>query len=155
VKKFLAVSISILMGIGIVSTAKADDLNKRIGIGLGNPYISLKYGLSSKLSIEARGAFGSGISVYGARFYYNFNPKDRSVIFIGGEGDFVSFDKEDISGTGYVVYAFVGGEYFITKRFTFNLDIGPAFIGLEEDELNLSVEGIEYVFNLGINFYFK
>lgn len=68
-KKFLTGSISILIGIGIVSTTKANDLTKRIGIGLGNPYLSIKYGLNSKYSIEARGAFGSEITVGGARFY--------------------------------------------------------------------------------------
>lgn len=151
-RKFL---LSLVISMLISFTAEADDLAKRIGIGFGNPYISVKYGLNSKFSIEARGAFGSGIIVSGARLYYNFNPEDRAVIFIGGEGDYVTFDTDDVSGNGYVGYAFVGGEYFISKKFTFNLDIGPAFIGLKEDEFDLDVSGLEWIFNLGINYYFK
>jgi hypothetical protein len=58
-----------------------------------------------------------------------------------------------VSGKGDVIYPFLGGECFIIKRFALTLDIGPAFIYLEEDEFNLSVKGVEYLFNLGINFY--
>jgi len=154
-KVLLTMTISVLMSFGITSVANADDLTKRIGIGLGNPYISIKYGFNSKCSIEAKGAFGSGITVGGTRFYHNFNPNDRTVIFMGVEGNHVSFDTNDISGNGWIGYGFVGGEYFISQKFTFNLDIGPAFISLEEDECGLSIDGVEWVFNLGVNFYLK
>ena len=49
----------------IISPVNAENIHKKIGIGLGYPFLSVKYGLSSKLSIEARGAFGKGIQVYG------------------------------------------------------------------------------------------
>jgi hypothetical protein len=171
-KLLLSLILIILFTFGIVSITEAETETKteantlkgKLGIGLGYPWVSIKYGITHKFSIEVRGAFGSGINVYGVRLYYNFNPKhriDRIVIFTGLEGDYVSFNvdtgnkEEKMSGNGYIGYTFLGGEYFITKRFTLNLDIGPAFISLEEDEFNLSVDGIEYVFNLGINFYFK
>jgi len=148
-------TISILVGFLFLSSASGDSLANRIGIGLGNPYIAVKYGLTSKFSVEGRGAFGSGILAYGARLYYNFNPRNRTVIFIGGEGDYVSFDVDDVKGLGVVGYGFVGGEYFITRKFTFNLDIGPAYIFLKEGEFDFDVHGFEWVFNLGINYYFK
>ena len=73
----------------------------------------------------------------------------------GGEGDYVRFDTDDISGKGYVVYLFAGGEHFLTRRLTVSLDIGPAFIGLEGESSRVSVDGIEYVVNVGVNFYFR
>jgi len=155
-RKFLRVLVLIsLLNVGAVYTGYSDDLTHRIGLGLGNPYVSLKYGISRKWSAELRGAFGSGITVIGGRSYYNWNPERRTVIYCGVEMDYVTFDTEGISGSGYVGYAFVGGEHFITKRLTFTLDIGPAFIVLKENKFKLNVQGIEYVFNLGINFYFK
>lgn len=145
----------IYIGFIFTLTVQADDLTNRIGIGAGNPYISIKYGLTPKFSVETRGAFGSGISVGGARLYYNLNPNQKAVFFLGGEGDYVSFDTDDLSGNGYVGYIFTGGEYFISKKFTFTLDIGPALVGLKEDELASNVEGVEWLFNLGINWYFN
>jgi hypothetical protein len=159
-KKWTVLVLGILLFSSIATKSLANDLTRRLGIGLGWPYLSLKYGISPRFSIEGRGAFGEGIGVYGARLYYNFNPKDRAVIFTGLEGDYVNFDveiedeEEGMRGKGYVGYLFVGGEYFITDNFTFNLDIGPAYIDLTEDEFDLNVSGIEWLYNLGISFYF-
>ena len=145
----------LLVGSLTTSIAVADNLDNRIGIGLGNPYFSIKYGLSSRFSIEGRAAFGSGIFAGGARLYYNFNPEYRTVILAGGEGDYVSFNVHDVEGSGFVAYGFVGGEYFITRKFTFNLDIGPAYIFVRENQFDFNEKGLEWVFNLGINYYFK
>lgn len=131
----------------------ANDLSSRFGIGLGNPYIALKYGFNAKISSEVRASFGEGITVYGIRGYYNLNSQSTSVLFLGLEGDTVTFDKEDIAGTGIVLMPFVGIEHFITQNLTFNLDRGPAYINLSSE--GTSVGGVEWVYNLGINFYFK
>jgi hypothetical protein len=158
-KKWTVLILGALFLSSIATQAQANDLSKRLGIGLGWPYLSLKYGINPRFSVEGRGAFGEGIGVYGARLYYNFNPYDRAVIFTGLEGDYVSFDveiedeEEGMKGKGYVGYLFVGGEYFINDNFTFNLDIGPAYIDLTEDEFDLNVSGIEWLYNLGINLY--
>lgn len=152
-KKLLLVSLTSLAIIASISiTGHTNDLSGRFGIGLGNPYVALKYGFNAKVSGEVRIAFGEGITVYGIRGYYNFNPQSTSVLFLGWEGDAVTFDKEDIAGTGFVLMAFVGIEHFIAKNLTFNFDIGPAYISLESE--GTSVGGIEWVYNLGVNFYF-
>jgi hypothetical protein len=153
--KFLLILVlfTSLINLKIPSSIHAESLKRRIAIGVGKPYVSLKYGLSPKFSIEARGAFGTGVNMYGARLYYNFTPKDKVVLFFGVEGGYIRFSKDDVSGKGYVIYPCLGGECFILKRLALTLDIGPAFIYLEEDEFNLSIKGVEYLFNLGINFY--
>lgn len=125
----------------------------RWGIGLGNPYISLKYWATPRFAIEGRGAFGSGIGAYSVRFYRGFSPKNKTVIFVGLEGGLINFDKEDIEGDGSFGMLFLGFEHFISKKMTFSLDIGPAYIGLSSE--GTSVGGIEWVYNLGVNFYFK
>jgi len=132
--------------------AHANDHQRKWSIGLGNPYICLKYSASPKFSIEGRGAFGSGISVYSLRFYRNFTRRNKTVTFIGGEVGTINFDKPDKEGNGYVGMLFLGFERFISKRLTFLLDIGPAYISLSSE--GTSVEGIEWVYNLGVNIYF-
>ena len=110
-KKFLLIfGLILLINMSIVCIGYANDLTHKIGVGLGYPYLSLKYGISPKWSGELRGAFGSGIVVVGGRVYYNLNPEKRAVIYYGLEMDYVSFDTEDIAGNGYLVLIFVGGE---------------------------------------------
>ncbi|MEW6097429.1 MAG: hypothetical protein AB1567_13060 [bacterium] len=145
--KKLLIFISFFVTLNIASTVYADDLTKRVGFGFGNPYISIKLGLSPKCSIEGRGAFGSGIKVRGGRFYYNFNPQDKAVIYTGGEYSQISFDTKNISGDGSLKYLFVGGEYFITSHLTFNLDIGPIYLSLKEEKTNISSKESAWLYN--------
>jgi hypothetical protein len=136
-----------------ISNVEAHDLTKRLGIGLGNPYISLKYGINSKFSTELRCAYGENILVVGPRFYHNFNPEDRVVIYLGVEGDYVTFDKDNLNGNGYIGMVFVGMEYFSTNNLTFCTDIGPAYVSLSGNN-DSETDGIGWVINLGINYYF-
>ncbi len=149
----LAVFIIVCFMILTSTIAHANDHQKKWSLGLGNPYICLKYSTSPNFSIEGRGAFGSGISAYSLRFYRNFTHRDKTMTFIGLEGGSINFDKEDIEGDGSVVMIFLGFEHFISQRLTFLLDIGPAYISLSSE--GTSIEGIEWVYNLGINIYFK
>lgn len=143
-----------LMFVGLSSAVVfASSLEKRWGIGLGNPYVSIKYNASKRVAYEVRGAFGSGIGVYSVRFYRNFSWKNKTVTFVGLEGGLINFDKEDIGGDGSFGMLFLGFEHFISKKMTFLFDIGPAYINLSSEDT--SVGGVEWVYNLGINFYFK
>ncbi|MEW6608550.1 MAG: hypothetical protein AB1414_14080 [bacterium] len=136
-----------------LSNAESYNLTKRLGIGFGDPYISLKYGINSKISTELRCAYGEDILVIGPRFYHNFNPKEKVVIYIGVEGDYVTFDKDNLDGNGYIGMAFVGMEYFSINNLTFCTDIGPAYVLLSGDKES-EADGIGWVINLGINYYF-
>jgi hypothetical protein len=124
----------------------------RLSLGLGYPYISLKNNLSKKAALEARYATGSGINVYAGRFYWNLKRYDKTSLFTGFEGGYIKFDTLDIKGTGYETSVFFGGEYFISKRTSFIIDFAPTLIGLKSDDYKIS--GIEWVLNLGLNFYF-
>ncbi len=151
-KKVLVVTF-LLLFIGLGSTfVCADTLEKRWGIGLGNPYLSMKYHVSATTAYEARAAFGAGINVYSVRYYRNSKFKGKSLTFWGLEGGTISFIKEDIGGSGYFAMLFVGLERFILKKMTLSFDIGPAYISLSSDDI--SVEGVEFVYNLGIYYYF-
>lgn len=136
-----------------VKTVATEHPPVKVAISLGNPYISLKVG--RKWNFEARGAFGSGIKVFSGRILRNFNDQDRKTnLFAGAEAGTISFDRT-ISGKGFLGYTFVGGEYFITPEFALNLDAGIGYIGLTEKVTKIDVAGIEYIVNMGINFYLR
>jgi len=123
------------------------------GITGGYPYLGLKYNFSDKISAEARYATGSGVNVYSGRFYWNFIRYDKLSLFTGPEFGYVNFNTYDMKGTGYETGVMLGGEYFITPGFSFMIDFTPTIIGLKSD--NYKVSGVEFVFNLGLNFYFS
>ncbi len=156
VRRFIVIFILLfLFNFSVASNSHSYDLTHKIGIGLGYPYLSLKYGISPKWSMELRGAFDDGIQVLGGRLYHNFTPEERTVIYCGGEMDCVTFDTKDIAGSGYLGLIFVGGEHFFSKKFTFCLDFSTVYTKLTDSEYSdVSVSGIDLVVNMGINFYF-
>jgi hypothetical protein len=84
-----------------------------LSIGLGWPYIALKYNFSKRITSEIKWATGEGINVYAGRGYWNFRTFDRLKLFTGLEAGYITFDTLDIKGTGYESSVFLGGEYFI------------------------------------------
>ena len=125
------------------------------GIGVNYPGLGARYFLSDKISLEAKGQIEKDIFVGGLRGYYYFSPKAKYLLFAGLEGDFVTFKGDESKGTGFAGEIFVGSEYFFNKKFSVQLDLGPAYISLKDTkDTTESVSGLEYVVNFGINYYF-
>jgi hypothetical protein len=134
----------------LLSTCFCGELN----IGLGWPYIALKYNFSKRIASEIKWATGEGINVYAGRGYWNFRTFDRLKLFTGLEAGYIAFDTLDIKGTGYETSIFLGGEYFILpQKLSFAVDISPTFIGLRSDEYK--IDGFEWVVNLAVYYYFS
>jgi hypothetical protein len=123
------------------------------GIGFGNPYVSLKYLSTPTSAFELRAAFGSGISAYSLRLYSNSKSRGKTITFVGLEGGMISFKEEDSPGSGSFGMLFIGFEHSIRKNMTFSFDIGPAYITLASG--TRSAKGVEWVYNLAVNLYFK
>jgi hypothetical protein len=124
-----------------------------VGIGLNYPGLGVRYMLSDRTALEAKAQVETGILVAGLRWYRSFSLQERSRFFWGLEGDYVNFTGEVSKGNGYAAAAFVGGEYFAAKRLSLQMDLGPAYIGLTDGDTTVSVNGVEFVLNLGINYY--
>ncbi|MEW6557411.1 MAG: hypothetical protein AB1349_08665, partial [Elusimicrobiota bacterium] len=127
-------------------------LYSEVGIGLGWPYLGLKYNFSRRLGSEIRCATGEGINVYAGRGYWNYYSSRKLTGFTGLEGGYISFDTLDTKGTGYEGSVFLGGEYFILKKLSFVIDFSPTFISLKSDDFD--IDGTEWVANLALYFYF-
>jgi len=132
-----------------------EGLAGQIGVGLNYPGVDLKIGLTPRFLLEARGQFGEGISAYGLRGYYYFNPKGKPRYFTGMEADLINFKGEESKGNGWCAIGFLGGEYFLSERFSLQLDFGPVYVSIKDKNTNLSEGGIDYLVNMGINLYFK
>ena len=116
----------------------------------------MKYGISHRFTGEIRGAIGKGINIISARGYYNFFSRKNILAFLGADLGYIIFDTNEVEGTGTLIMPFIGGEYFIGRRLSIGADIGPAFITLRarEHRKHFTVSGIEWIFNLGFNYYF-
>ncbi|MCK5492713.1 MAG: hypothetical protein KAJ14_06365 [Candidatus Omnitrophica bacterium] len=145
---------SVMMLLVLSTTVLADSLAKRWGVGVNYPGVSVKYGISKNHAVEIKSQFGEDIFVIGPRYYYNFNPQDKVVLYIGGEVDYLTFEGESSDGSGFVGGIFVGGEYFINAKFGIGLDFGPVYVNIEDEETSLYEEGIDYIVNISLSYYF-
>lgn len=84
----------LLLGVG--SFCSAEEPERTFAVGLGYPYLAVKYALGQSFAVEGRGAFETGIKVYVGRLYYNLKSEDKAVIYTGIEGDYITFE---IGGT--------------------------------------------------------
>jgi len=144
----------IFTAIGAAYPAYGEDISSRFGVGLNWPGLSVKYGLSPAFAIEARYQNESDINVFGPRIYYVLKGLDKLNLFAGAEADYLTFTGDVSKGTGSAGEIFVGGEYFINRNLSFQLDMGPAYISLNDANTSESVNGIETIVNLGVNYYF-
>lgn len=136
------------------SSAAGEEALPRWGVGLNYPGAGIKYLFNNRLSLELRGQFADDIVIGGLRGNYYFNPDSNAVLFMGIESDYVSFKGEESKGHGFAEELYLGIEFFLLSRFSLQVDFGPAFIILKDKESSLSVNGIEYVVNFGLNWYF-
>lgn len=150
-KKVFAVTAVLIV---LPSLLLADPLSKRWGLGVNFPGVGLKYGVNSKSTLELKSQFGKDVFVVGPRYYHKFNPEAKTVIFLGGEADYFSFKGETSEGSGFVVGAFVGGEYFTTPNLGMSLDIGPAYISLKDKDTAEDEGGVDFVTSVGLTYYF-
>jgi len=150
---FIGLVLSITAKISVGSNL-SKNLKNKLAVGLGYPYLALKYHVSSKLAFETRGTTGSDIVILGVRTFYNFQYNEICFPYVGLETDYITFNRDITKGTGYLLCLFVGGEYFIKPRFSFVLDIGPVYTRVvDKDNKDMYVDGTDWVVNLGLNYY--
>ncbi len=125
-----------------------------LSIGLGYPYVSLKYDFP-ELAVEGRFVTDSGVKIYSGRGYWNYYRSDKLNGFTGLEGGYINFNTPDTKGTGYEGAIFIGGEYFVTKRLSLLLDFTPTLISLTDaDYSSVKVSGMEFVVNIALYYHF-
>lgn len=95
-----------------------------------------------------------GVAVYGLRQRYHLNPDaPRTNFFVGLEENRVTFDIDGVKGRGWTGGAFLGLDYFVARRWSLEMDAGPAFIALEDGDSAVTNEGLDFVANVGLNWH--
>ncbi len=156
-KQMLTIAILVMM-VFAGQTINSVDLSKRIGVSFGFPYLGVKYANSQGMITEFRLNFDGGVGIIGGRVYINFLNKEDFITYFGFECGYIFFnDVEDLKGHGYLGSMFIGGEYFFGKNLSLGGDFGPALISLYSDVDNetATVNGLEWIINLSVNYYFE
>jgi hypothetical protein len=130
--------------LGSMTTAWGSDLS----LVVGYPYLALKYDVVPAASVEAKAAFGDGVTVLAGRGYWNFYQDSSLRAFTGLEVGSIGFNTLGINGQGFETGLFLGGAYAIMPSFGVTLDIGPTLIQLNSQETTSS--GLEWVVTAGV-----
>ena len=137
------------------TNAFGEENKGKFGIGLNYPGISVRYCTSKNIFWEAKAQFDTNITVIGGRLSKYFDTEKSKLEFIKGvELDFLSFKGEVSQGNGLAGEVFVGGEYFISKNLSFEMDLGPGFVFLSDTNYSLSATSLNLIANIGIYLYF-
>ncbi|MGM0442394.1 MAG: hypothetical protein ACQEQC_08255 [Elusimicrobiota bacterium] len=145
-KKFLVILTLLFLPAEVFASSPG-----KIGVGINYPGISLKYFCTENISIEPKFQFGDNIFTGGIRGNYHFSGG----LYGGIEGDYISFKGKISEGAGLATAAYGGIEMGNTEGLTFQFDIGPVFIILSDKNYDVSENYLEFMGNIGINYYFK
>lgn len=145
--------LSLFFLFSLLSALSADTGGKRWAAGLNYPGAHLRCFVTEKSAFEVKRQSEGDVSLTGARFYRYFSRSEFS-FFAGLEMAFFSFKGDVTEGSGTGAELFLGGEYKILPWFSFQTDMGPALLSLSDDkDSSVSVSGIDFVLNMGFNFY--
>ena len=128
-----------------------------LSVGVGYPYVGLKYFFNNDLGLEARFSTGDGIDVYAARGYWSFIRSGNISLVTGAEFGYFTFNTQTtdktlkVSGDGQEFGPFVGIDYFLDRQFSVLFDFSMPIIGLQSHAVSLG--DVEWVFEGGLYFY--
>ena len=154
--------------------------NLASAISINYPGLGYKFQFDGRRSFEIRIQYldedGTRNTAAGARGYYysfignnenkwagqennedipDFSLQNKTRYFIGWEIDYIGYTADNIRSSGFAVEAFSGLEYLFSKNMSFQADIGPAYVSLSDSSSSLNSSGLEFVINLGVNWYVK
>lgn len=128
----------------------------KFGAGFNVAGIGIRYFFLDNYSFEIRNQYEKDIVVAGLRTCRYFSSKMRKIFFIAGlEGDYVWFKEGAAQGYGYMAEFLLGAEYFFKEKLSFQIDGGPTYVYMNDEDTSLSVDGIGFVLDIGVTYYFK
>jgi hypothetical protein len=151
-------SVWIVIGTLVVSSSvfAADSSIGRgaVAVGFNYPGLGIRYFPFDRYAVEIRGQYETGAFSAGGRFYTYFGPITHVFPYAGLEVDYASLKGKSAGGQGVVAELLVGGEIFLLRKVSFQFDFGPSYVYLKNYKNSISVSGVEYIVNFGLNYYF-
>jgi hypothetical protein len=138
--------------------ATSSNIRSGLSVGVGWPYVGLKYFFNNDFGTELRFSTAEGIDVYAVRGYWSFARSGNFSLVTGLEAGYVTFSSAlnanntmMVSGNGYEVSPFCGVDYFLNRQFSFLFDFSMPIIGLTSR--NVTLGDLQWVINGGLYFY--
>jgi len=150
-KRIIVIFILFIINLNAEAEKISSKQTNILAITAGNAYFGLKYNVISRLSMEVRSSFDTGVILFSGRLNYVFFKIKRLNIYSGFETGYILFNYNNIRGKGWLFSPFAGIEYFVIKKLSVLSDIGYTIINLTSH--SISVTGPEIILNLGINYY--
>lgn len=125
-------------------------------LNLNYPGVAFRYFAAEGKGLELLAQSQSGVLVSGLR-YYRYPARLRGVSlnpYWAVEGDYLSFKGDVSKGKGWGCGLYAGAEYRLGRRLAVQTEFGAMHVSLTDKSTDLSESGLEFLINLGINFYF-
>jgi hypothetical protein len=125
-------------------------------LDLNYPGAAVRYFPADGNALELFGQGQNKIFAGGLRYYYYPAGLAHGALlpFMAAEADFTSFKGRYSKGTGIGGGLFGGVEYFLGRRISVQTDIGALYLSIQDKNTSLGESGLEFIMNLGFNFYF-
>jgi hypothetical protein len=148
---YLAILFS-LAGVAAAEPALSDGGAGSFALGVGYPDLRARVGLASRVDTEFKFAFSQNIQIYTARLILKLSEVGPLNVTAGLEGGWARFDGLDqVSGNGSVAAAFVGLEYPFARRLRLSVDLGPAWLKVNDNAV--SYDSTVLVYDTALYFY--
>lgn len=126
-------------------------VSDRLMLGAGYPDLRLRSKLLSTLDVEAKLAAAEGVMAYSGRAYWQPYRVGAFTLLAGAEAGAFSFSGvEGLNGDGSFYQPFVGVQGRFARRWSAQLDAGPAF--MQTRSSGISVDSQPWVLNAALYF---
>jgi hypothetical protein len=125
-------------------------------LDINYPGAAVRYFPAAGRGLELFGQDQDRIFTGGFRYYYYPASLAHEALcpYMAAEADFTSFRGRYSKGTGIGGGLYGGAEYFLSRRFSVQTDIGALYLSLQDKKTSLGESGLEFVMNIGFNYYF-
>lgn len=152
--RYRAVIAVLLLFAGLNSTAIAGSgYSNKSGISLGINTLQVRYGVNEYYKVSGNLAYSERIFIVGARLARQHNLNEKSLLYLGVESDLVNFDHDSILGKGHILYIPLGLEQYVSPGFSVSCELGPAYVWIKSNAVDVSQSGLDWMWNLYLTFY--
>jgi hypothetical protein len=147
-------SLVFLISISLLIKAEAYNMKGRCAVSLTCSGVCIKYGVSERLSLEAKLLSERENIVLGVSSFYNILSKQRFNLFVGCGASIVKFKGVYSMGSGWMFETLTGVDLLVDEGIVLSFGVGPIYIKLKDASTTLIEEGVDYIFVPSLSIFF-
>jgi len=127
-----------------------------LDLDINYPGAGLRYFVSDGKAFELVGQSGDRVFTGALRYYYYPAALARGPLcpYVAAEGAYITFKGDYSKGNGWGGGIYGGTEYWFSRSFSMQADIGADYIHIKDKHTSLGQGGLEFILNMGFNIYF-